>query len=145
MKMMPVLLAALSLAAFSTLSSRAQAPQPDSAMVAMTPGPHLYGPDNPASLVATDNATVPVNVIIALDLTGAPNPASEEKLAWGQYSLKPGVPTTTTLGEGLKYHLWACPAPYWPFNPATGHQPLSSTADTAVQCSEQKPVPSAKL
>ncbi len=144
-KMMPVLLAGLSLAAFSALTARAQAPQPDSSVVTMTPGPHLYGPGNPATLVATDKGSEPVNIIIALDLTGVPDIAKEEKLAWGQYSLKPGVPVTTTLGEGLHYHLWACPAPYWPFDPSKGHQPLSTSSDSAVQCSKQEPVPSAKL
>lgn len=143
--MMPVLLAAMSLVAFSALTARAQAPQPDSSVVTMTPGPHLYGPGNPATLVATDKGTVPVNIIIALDLTGVSDIAKQEKLAWGKYSLKPGVPVTTTLGEGLHYHLWACPAPYWPFDPAKGHQPLSSTAPSTVQCSKQAPVPSSKL
>lgn len=144
-KTMLVLLASLSLAISSSLTARAQAPQPDSSVVTMTPGPHLHGPGNPATLVATDKASVPVNVIVALDLTGVTNIAQQEKLAWGKYSLKPGVPVTTTLGQGLKYHLWACPAPYWPFDPATGHQPLSSTANSAVQCSKQAPIPSSKL
>lgn len=130
-----------SVAALLALPSVAQAPQPDSSVVSMAAGPHLYGPDNPAAMVATDTGKDPVNIIVVVDVTGAPNPAQVEKTAWGQYSIKPGEPVTTTLGSNMKYRFWACTAPYWPFDPASGHQPLWSTPDATVQCSTKKPVP----
>jgi len=141
MKILTISLASASLAAFLMLPSSAQAPQPDASAVTLAPGPHLYGPDNPAAVVATDTGKVPVNIIVVVDVGRTPNAAQAEKNAWGQYSLKPGDPTTTALGSNMKYRFWACAAPYWPYDPKSDHQPLWSTPDETVQCSTKKPVP----